>query len=294
MAAKPRGFTLIELLVVIVVIGLIAGAMVMTLGDDQRRGLLRQEGERLQATVALALEEAQLYGYEIGLQIAEDRYRFLRWRDGKWQTIDDDRAYDWRKLPDGLLLSVALDGLPQGLKLPGVRINSRGEVELLSAEDSAKQLALEKQQQQIANPELSENAGKDASELRDDALAESSEQAQARAELGNDTLIDDERDSERLMPQIFLMSSGEVTPFVIGIGSRDTPPVFLRLRGYASGCTRIEGPLDADLDADLQMEWPDDAAQETDAADRMDVNNSDPQLRRCAADRRQERSRAAG
>lgn len=76
---RQRGFTMIEVLVVIVIIGVMASMIVVsiTLGDP-RRELLR-EAERLRTVLALAAEEAVIQQVELGAEFTESGYRFLKW-----------------------------------------------------------------------------------------------------------------------------------------------------------------------------------------------------------------------
>jgi general secretion pathway protein H len=76
---RPAGFTLIEVMVVIVIIGVMATMIVVsvTLGDPQRE--LRTEAERLRTVLALAAEEAVIQQVELGAEFTESGYRFLKW-----------------------------------------------------------------------------------------------------------------------------------------------------------------------------------------------------------------------
>ncbi len=76
---RPAGFTLIEVMVVIVIIGVMATMIVVsvTLGDPQRE--LRNEAERLRTVLALAAEEAVIQQVELGAEFTESGYRFLKW-----------------------------------------------------------------------------------------------------------------------------------------------------------------------------------------------------------------------
>lgn len=73
------GFTLIEVMVVIVIIGVMASMIVVsvTLGDPQRE--LRTEADRLRTVLALAAEEAVIQQVELGAEFTESGYRFLKW-----------------------------------------------------------------------------------------------------------------------------------------------------------------------------------------------------------------------
>lgn len=74
----PCGFTLIEVLVVIVIIGIVAGAAVLALGDSRPREL-RSEGRRLLQVLEWAAEEAVLRQAQLGIVVDDDGYRLLEW-----------------------------------------------------------------------------------------------------------------------------------------------------------------------------------------------------------------------
>lgn len=77
--SRQHGFTLIEVLVVIVIIGVMAAMIVvsMTMGDPRRE--LLKEAERLRTVLALAAEEAVIQQVELGAEFTESGYRFLKW-----------------------------------------------------------------------------------------------------------------------------------------------------------------------------------------------------------------------
>src|SRR5256885_15602710 len=69
-----RGYTLVELLVVIAVIGIAAGAVVLSLrGNDARR--LAEEGDRLAALFRMAQSDARVSGRPVLWQADPAGYR---------------------------------------------------------------------------------------------------------------------------------------------------------------------------------------------------------------------------
>ncbi len=95
MARRPAGFTLIELMVVLVIIGVMLGAVGLSIRGADRS--LQFEAERLAQLLSLAREEAQVRGAPIRLDADEQRFRFMIRRDRQWQPILDDR--DLRERP---------------------------------------------------------------------------------------------------------------------------------------------------------------------------------------------------
>lgn len=99
--AGQQGFTLIEILLVVVIIGVLMGVAVINLNpQDTDRRLLRAR-ERLQGQLQYARVLADTDQVEIGVQLLDDRWRFLRFnpRDRRWLPITDDAALKPEAMP---------------------------------------------------------------------------------------------------------------------------------------------------------------------------------------------------
>src|SRR5580698_7293915 len=72
--ARLRGFTLIEMLVVVVIIGILATSLVLSLGDTGRDRAMEQERDRLSALIAYAREQGDLQTLEFGLRLTPNGY----------------------------------------------------------------------------------------------------------------------------------------------------------------------------------------------------------------------------
>ncbi len=109
MRKLSSGFTLIEVMVVIVLVGVLASMVHISLGDNNSRNA------RLEADVLLEVmyglrEKAVLDGQEYGLRLEPDAYQVMRFERVGWQPADS-RV----QLPSGLVLALALEGRPQPL-----------------------------------------------------------------------------------------------------------------------------------------------------------------------------------
>jgi general secretion pathway protein H len=113
-----RGFTLIELLVVVLIIGITAATIVLSVGVTGRDDELETESERLYALVNYAREKAELQTREFGLFCHDNDYEFLTYdpRKGLWRSIDEDETLRLRELPAGLTLRLVVEGRPVVLK----------------------------------------------------------------------------------------------------------------------------------------------------------------------------------
>lgn len=79
------GFTLVELMVVLVIIGLAAAAVVLTVPPLQ--GSVRADAERLAARASLARDEALLQGRPISLVLDRRGYGFEQRRGAEWRAL---------------------------------------------------------------------------------------------------------------------------------------------------------------------------------------------------------------
>lgn len=110
--ARLRGFTLVEMLVVLVIIGILATSMVLSLGDTGRDRAMEQERDRLSALIAYAREQGDLQTLEFGLRLTPNGYRFVVFdnRNNIWVQDELDDSLRARTLPDGLSFSLVLEG----------------------------------------------------------------------------------------------------------------------------------------------------------------------------------------
>lgn len=152
-----RGFTLIEVMLVLLLIGLLASVVVMNFSGDSREEKLNQAAHRFQQVFQFVAETAMLKQQEWGLYVDHDkdglsRYRFVYYQQDKWQLASDPSSLAAVSLPEDLVLTLELEGLP------GAEYNLLSQLEWLPEED-------------------------------------------------------DEQDTTPVLPQVFILSSGEISPF---------------------------------------------------------------------------------
>ena len=95
-ASGQAGFTLLELLVACLIVGILAATISFAIPD--RGAHLGHEADRLARLLSIAKEEALLRATPIRLDSDLEGYRFMVWRDRRWQPIDQDpllRARRW-------------------------------------------------------------------------------------------------------------------------------------------------------------------------------------------------------
>jgi general secretion pathway protein H len=88
---------MIELMVVLVVIAVMAGLLVIGIGDSPGRQLQR-EASTLASLLNLAADEAVMQGVELGLVIDGESYHFVRFDPARqrWQAIEGRRLGQYR------------------------------------------------------------------------------------------------------------------------------------------------------------------------------------------------------
>ncbi len=250
--ARVAAFTLIEILVVLVVIGILGTFTVLTLGDGGRSNKLREEALRLQATIKLAQEEAQLYGYEFGLSVEPNNYQFVTFGRDRWAPVADDKAYKRHKLDEEFQLALKIEGFKLGKKngmLPGADIKD-GKVVVREEESD------EEKKEDDANDNTDREDESDGDKSGDNELV-----PQATDEAGDKARSERQGENNRrrktYLPQVFLLSSGEINPFTLTIGSTEEPALFYRIRGKFDGSVTFEGPIEGDLIAEMDKPWSD-------------------------------------
>ncbi|MBA2467018.1 MAG: GspH/FimT family pseudopilin [Sphingomonas sp.] len=80
-----NGFTLVELMVVVAVMGLMAGAVVMTVGVP--RSSPSGDATRFASRVAAARDEAIVGGRPMSAWVTASGYGFERFAAGRWQPV---------------------------------------------------------------------------------------------------------------------------------------------------------------------------------------------------------------
>jgi general secretion pathway protein H len=109
---RLRGFTLIELLVVVVIIGVVAATMVLSINTTGRDSQLEKERDRIVALIDYVRERAALQTREYGLHCLPDGYEFVVFnaRTGAWVHDDLDDSLRRRPLPVGLRFALDIEG----------------------------------------------------------------------------------------------------------------------------------------------------------------------------------------
>lgn len=128
-ASSPAeaGFTLVELMVVLVVMGLIAGAVVLTVPDGRPR--LADEAERLAARLVMAREEAVITNKSVDVAFTSRGYAFRKLVGGTWTPLAG-ASFEAIAWPEGVTAEVETGDGREGLRFSSDGAAGAGKVTL--------------------------------------------------------------------------------------------------------------------------------------------------------------------
>lgn len=227
-----RGFTLIEVMVVITIIGIMTGLIAINVVTQDPQKELNKEALRFLALIEMAQEEALFSQQEIGVIVTEQGYKFARW------SVPDTPDSSLTQ-PDPNLSGANVSANAQAATaLAGVSNSAQSKPDpswnLITNEQAFRayelpeeyELLLEVDQEQI------------------DITGGIDEQAREKAKDASKIL---EEEEEALKPSIFIMSSGELSPFVLEMFLREDSEITAKVSGSEVGKIWI-GDEDDDQD----------------------------------------------
>lgn len=110
----PNGFTLVELAIVAFIVALMAAAAIVAIGTERSDAELVKEAERLDALLDYVREQAELQTRDYGLLVSRTGYTFVVFDviANQWRAAAEDDALRERKLPEGILPGLVVEGRP--------------------------------------------------------------------------------------------------------------------------------------------------------------------------------------
>jgi general secretion pathway protein H len=114
---SSKGFTLVELLVVLLVLSLVAGVAVFSMGVFKSSHNLENTTQGLSSRLRLAQMEALFEQQALGIAVDERGYKFYRKNtaEGDWELISDDSLFKAQAFPNHTQLQLTVNGKVQSL-----------------------------------------------------------------------------------------------------------------------------------------------------------------------------------
>ncbi|MCL1050304.1 type II secretion system minor pseudopilin GspH [Shewanella abyssi] len=111
--ARQAGFTLMEVLLVVLLMGLAASAVTLSMGGASQQKGLERLAVQFMMSAEMVLDETVLSGQFIGIVVEKDSYEYVYYdEEGKWKRLEQDRLLSARQMEPGIELHLVLDGLP--------------------------------------------------------------------------------------------------------------------------------------------------------------------------------------
>ncbi|GGZ02611.1 MAG: ral secretion pathway protein [Shewanella sp.] len=109
---RVQGFTLLEVMLVVLLMGLMAAAVTLSIGGGNQQQQLAREAQRFITVTEAVTNEAVLSGQFVGIVVDKDAYHYVVYVDDKWQPLQRDNLLAEHKLPQGITTDLQVEGLP--------------------------------------------------------------------------------------------------------------------------------------------------------------------------------------
>ncbi|MEC4726195.1 type II secretion system minor pseudopilin GspH [Shewanella sp. D64] len=110
--SHQKGFTLMEVLLVILLMGMAASAVTMSMSGADKQRDLEKTAQQFMAATEMVLDETVLSGHFIGIVVEKESYKYVIYDEGKWKPLTNDRILGERQMEAGVRIDLVLDGLP--------------------------------------------------------------------------------------------------------------------------------------------------------------------------------------
>ena len=190
-----HGFTLIEILVVVVIVGILVTFATLSISNRALSDRLETEAQRLQQLFAMAGEDAEMHGTELGFVYTDRGYAFVAvGPSGRWLPILDGPLRP-REVKEPITLALRVEGRP---------IAPTPLADLVAAGKAAMKASEEEQAKAAEAARKGESAKSDTPPAGLNAA---------------DDKKKNDKDSEALKPQAMFLSSGEATALTLDVAA---------------------------------------------------------------------------
>lgn len=226
-----RGFTLIEVMVVITIIGIMTGLIAINVVTQDPQKELNKEALRFLALIEMAQEEALFSQQEIGVIVTEQGYKFARWSvpsEPQSNLTDPNPNLSGTTVSNNTQAATAMAGFSGVITTPNPSWN------LITTEQAFREYELPEEYELVL----------EVDQEQIDITGGIDEKAREKAKEASKIL---EEEEEELKPSIFIMSSGELSPFVLEMFLREDSEITAKVSGNEVGKIWI-GEEDDDQD----------------------------------------------
>ncbi|WP_298775196.1 type II secretion system minor pseudopilin GspH [uncultured Shewanella sp.] len=109
---RQKGFTLMEVLLVVLLMGLAAAAVTLSMSGAGKDRALEKTAQQFKQSVELVLDETVMSGDFVGIVVEPNHYQFVLYDEGKWQPLKNDRLLGEREMDPGVEMTLVVEGLP--------------------------------------------------------------------------------------------------------------------------------------------------------------------------------------
>jgi len=221
---RHQGFTLIEIMVVVTIIGIMTGIIAINVVTQDPQKELNKEAMRFLALIEMAQEEALFSQEEIGIVVSEQGYKFARWSipDNTQSALTETEMdleldqNDPSSTTDPATSAAMSAALGNSESKPDPTWN------LITSEQAFREYELPEDYElvlEVEHEQIDLTGGVD-------------ENKKEKAKEASKIL---EEEEEELIPSIFVLSSGELSPFVLEMMLRDDSDVIVKISGNEIG-----------------------------------------------------------
>ncbi|MCL1124014.1 type II secretion system minor pseudopilin GspH [Shewanella surugensis] len=109
---RQKGFTLMEVLLVVLLMGLAAAAVTLSMSGAGKARALERTAQQFMQSVELVLDETVMSGDFVGIVVEKDHYKFVFYDEGKWKPLKNDRLLGEREMAPDVEMTLVVEGLP--------------------------------------------------------------------------------------------------------------------------------------------------------------------------------------
>ena len=108
---NDNGFTLIEIMIVLVIVAVMSGIVVLSVGAPSNQAFIA-EALKVASMLEVIADEAVYSNSVISCSVKEQEFNCMTYKDGGWKDLDVRRLILWSWPPSIRVTKVTVDGQP--------------------------------------------------------------------------------------------------------------------------------------------------------------------------------------